>query len=82
LAELNTIVAQREDLHRKLTAMTNDGGFTVLTFESGPIPVTNKAVIAPQKNGKTVLPDGASLVCTGTIFVDGQLTPCSASRMP
>ncbi|HXJ02090.1 MAG TPA: hypothetical protein VNH44_12780 [Micropepsaceae bacterium] len=82
LADLNTIVAQNEGLHGPLTAMGNDGSFTLLTFDNSPTSPKNSAVIAPQKDGKPVLPTGAALVCIGTIFIQGQLTLSSASRMP
>jgi len=80
LADLNTIVAQQEGLHGPLEAIGNDGGNTLLTFDNTPDSPAVNAIIAAQQAGKPVIPAGAKLVCSGTIFVQGQLTLSSATR--
>jgi len=80
MAQLNTIVAQQEGFHGALTAIGNDGSVTLLTFENTPKKPEVNAVIAPQEGGRPSVPVGATLVCTGTVFVAGQLTLSAATR--
>lgn len=80
LATTNTIVAQQEGVHGALTGMGNDGSSSTLTFDNTPKKPAKNAVVAAQKNGQPVIPQGSTLVCTGTIFVSGTLTLCAATR--
>ncbi len=80
LPALNHIVAQQEGFHGPLLAIGNDGSHTQLTFDNVPVSPDTNAVIAPQDAGNPKIPFGATLVCTGTIFIAGQLTLSAATR--
>jgi hypothetical protein len=75
----NTVIPAEEKTAGPLSGMGNDGSVTQLTFNWGPAPKAN-ARVAEQVGGSPVTPAGSSPVCTGTIFVSGKLTLCSASR--
>ena len=79
VAFLNQEVTQGEQLYGTLSSMGNDGSTTTLTFAATGLPTTT-AVIAPQIGGQPNIPPGQSLVCTGTLFVLGQLVLCAATR--
>ncbi len=80
LPGINTIVAQQEGYHGAIKAIGNDGTTTLLTFENTPAKPSKKAVVTPHNAGVPVVPAGATLICTGTIFIAGQLTLASAAR--
>ena len=80
LADINREVAQYEQRYGPLATIGNDGSQTILTFAAKP-PPTSFAVIAAQNAGNPVIPAGATLVCSGTIFVLGQLTLSAATRV-
>ena len=80
LADLNTFVAQQEGVLGPLTAMSNNGNQTVLTFDTDPPTPANPPVIAPDQNGQSVIPAGSTKVCQGSFFIAGTATPATASR--
>ncbi|HEX3673980.1 MAG TPA: hypothetical protein VHU87_06875 [Rhizomicrobium sp.] len=81
LSDVNAIVTQYEEEDGPLTAIGNDGTYTLLTFDdAGTCPVKT-AVIAPNDGaGAPVVPPGAALVCQGTIFIAGAKVACAATR--
>lgn len=80
LTDINTIVTQYEQSDGPLTVMGNDGANSLFTFNAEADLPANTAVIAEQVNNQPVIPPGSTLVCTGTIFVAGVLTPVAATR--
>ena len=77
LATLNTQSGYRENEIGPLIGMTNDGQQTILTYDSDGAPPTVNAVIAADGG---VSPTDPTKVCSGTIFVSGTLTACTATR--
>lgn len=80
LTDINTIVTQYEQLEGPLTAMANDGTNSLFTFNAEADLPANTAVVAAQVNNQPVIPPGSTLVCAGTIFIEGALTPAAATR--
>jgi hypothetical protein len=78
LDDINRQVAQGEMLG-PLSGIGNNGAKTMLTFQSAAKPAKH-AVITKDKAGKPDIPDGSKLVATGTIFIEGALVLCAASR--
>jgi hypothetical protein len=78
LADLNTIVVQNEQTIGALTAMANEGGQTVLTFDADQYNPAINAVIQVKAGGSA--PAGSDQVCEGMIYVSGMQTDCVAYR--
>ena len=79
LSVVNGRVTKEEGRFGPLQGIGNDGSSTTLSFaDEGD--VVKGAVIAPQDAGTPKIPDGSTLVCTGTIFIQGVLTLCAATR--
>ena len=77
LSDLNTVVAQNEDLLGPLVGIGNDGTQSLLTFDMDQNPPTKHAVIAAAGGH---LPPGSSKVCEGKIFIAAKLTSAVATR--
>ena len=80
LADINTIVSQYEQTDGPLTSMGNDGTYTVFAFNAEADIPANVAVVAAQVNNQPVIPPNSVVVCAGTIFIAGTLTPAAATR--
>ena len=81
LANLNTLVAQKEQILGPLIAIGNDGNRTILTFDSDQDPPHRRR--PPQKNAvlTTAAAGGSgSRVASGQIFIEGTLTETIATR--
>ncbi|HEY0414481.1 MAG TPA: hypothetical protein VGD66_15205 [Allosphingosinicella sp.] len=76
---LNQEIVQSETLLGPLTAIGNNGSLTVLSFKLGD-PPANNAIIARQNAGKPVIPTGAKLVASGSVFIAGEMALCAATR--
>jgi hypothetical protein len=81
LSKLNSIVVQQENRFRILTRIGNNGSETTFEFLVGKKP-TNHSVIGKNNQGIATIPGGASLICSGLIFIEGNLTLCSVTRLP
>jgi hypothetical protein len=77
LDNTNAIVAQYEQANGPLTITTNDGTYTLLSFDDAGTNPTNFAKIQASTAAP---PANSTPVCVGTIFVAGTLTPCTAYR--
>ena len=77
LTDINAIVQQFEQAAGPLTAMGNDGTNTTLTFDDAGVNPTLSAVIQASS---TAAPGNSTSVCSGTIFVAGTKTACTAYR--
>jgi hypothetical protein len=78
---INTQVIPVEELEiGPLALLASDSNSTLLTFEHDGTHPTKNAVIAPENAGKPDLPEGATLIDEGLIFVAGMPTLCAAYR--
>lgn len=77
LDNTNAIVAQYEASNGPLTITTNDGTYTLLSFDDAG---TNPAKYATIQASTAPVPPSSTPVCVGTIFIAGTLTPCTAYR--
>ena len=78
LAQINEFVAQYEEAGGPLTAMGIQGNLSVFTFDTTvDTPPTKFSVIVPNANPK---PDNSTPGCSGTIWVSGVQTACTAYR--
>lgn len=80
LAAVNASVKRYEETIGPLTAMSTDNDMTLLKFDATSPSPDSVAVVAPQVNGKPNIPDGATLVATGQIFLNGTQVLCAATR--
>ncbi|HEY2071081.1 MAG TPA: hypothetical protein VGG48_16105 [Rhizomicrobium sp.] len=76
--QVNQIVSQNEQITGPITAMGNDGTNSTFDFDAtvSTLPV-KIAIIVPNTSPA---PASSTSVCTGTIFIAGVLTPCTAYR--
>ena len=82
LDELNAFVAQFEEFFGPLADLDHDNSpATILRFAMSGTSPNPPTVIAPQADGRPVVPDGAELVCQGVVFVRGQLVLAAATRV-
>jgi hypothetical protein len=79
LTEINQQVASCEATYGPLSEIGNDGATTTLKFLAS-MPPTKNAVLAAQNKGVPDIPAGNSLVCKGTIFIEGALVLSAATR--
>ena len=77
LDNTNAIVAQMEASNGPLTATTNDGTNTLLTFDDAGTNPTNFAKILANT---TPAPPNSTPVCVGAIYIAGAQTACTAWR--
>lgn len=77
LDNTNTIIAQYEASNGPLIITTNDGTYTLLSFDDAG---TNPTKYATVQANTAPAPANSTPVCVGTIFVAGTLTPCTAYR--
>lgn len=78
---INAAIPQEEKTFGPLLTIDHDTNSTVLTFAfSTDDPPSPTAVIAAEVAGKPQLPDGATLIDEGLIFVEGVLVLCAATR--
>jgi hypothetical protein len=81
LDQINTAVRHEEGLQGPLTAMGNDGTFTLLTFDdSQEPPAANTVVVPDDAAGNPPVPPGTTPQVKGTIFVAGQLKASTGYR--
>jgi hypothetical protein len=80
LASVNASVKRYEETIGPLAAMKVDNDMTLLKFDATSPSPTSIANIAKQVDGKPDIPDGATLVTTGQIFLQGTQTLCAATR--
>lgn len=76
---INGTVLPQEEISGPLVEIDFNSKMTVLKFKVAPKP-KYFATITPCVDGKPDLPDGASLIDEGVIFVKGILVLCAASR--
>ena len=77
LPELNALVAHLEAADGPLSGMRTQGRSNYLKFDDLVPKRVPFAVIRPDSEGKI---DGATLVCSATIFIGGQETKVTAWR--
>lgn len=80
LDAINASVKLYEETIGPLVMMKTDNDTTLLKFDAlSPAP-TPVAKVAKQVDGKPKVPDGATLVTAGQIFVEGAPALCAATR--
>lgn len=75
IADLETLIAQQEEVLGPLVAISNDGSQNLLTFDLERDPPETHPVIAVGER----VPNPAA-IATGKIFVSGRLVDASALR--
>jgi hypothetical protein len=80
LAEVKLAVKSGEQSLGPLVMMKIDNDMTLLKFSATLPRPKAVALVAPQVNGKPVIPAGAELVAAGQIFLEGSPTLCAATR--
>jgi len=80
LEAVNASVKRYEENIGPLVAMKIDNDMTLLKFDATSPSPAAIAIVARQVDGKPDVPDGATLVTTGQIFLQGAQTLCAATR--
>jgi hypothetical protein len=71
-----------EESEGPLVAMGNEDGNTFLTFDcTGPSP-TKFVAISKRVGAAPNVPQGATLVASGDLYVEGKVATCDAIRGP
>jgi hypothetical protein len=79
---INHRVAHYEGNIGPLVEIKLDNDMSLFKFDALGDPPTPFATISPQAGGKPQVPDGAVLVASGRIFIEGEQVLCAATREP
>jgi hypothetical protein len=77
---INHRVAHYEGNIGPLVEMKLDNDMSLFKFDALGDPPNHFATINPQAGGKPQVPDGAVLVASGRIFIEGEQVLCAATR--
>jgi hypothetical protein len=80
LNAVNASVKRYEETIGPLVALGTDKGLTLLKFDAMSASPQSIAVVAKEVGGIPQIPDGATLVASGQIYLQGVQTTCAATR--
>lgn len=80
LKQINDAVSFYEKNVGPLSAMSIDNDLSLLRFAATEPRPKKTLTIAAEVDGKPQVPDGQTLVVTGTIFIEGKQVLCAATR--